>query len=96
MSSIMSMFMTLIGSGYLAGLDALESKVVQEYIGPLVILIVVIGVVVCFIKKQTRELFVILALGAIVVAVIYLAPWAFGPNGPLTNRSKELGQTAIN
>lgn len=96
MSSIMSMFMTLIGSGYLAGLDALESKVVQEYIGPLVILIVVVGVVVCFIKKQTRELFVILALGAIVVAVIYLAPWAFGPNGPLTNRSKELGQTAIN
>lgn len=96
MSTIMSAFMSLIGSGYLAGLDALESKVVQEYIGPLVILIVVIGVVLCFVKKQTRELFVILGLGAVVVAVIYLAPWAFGPNGPLTNRSKELGQTAIN
>lgn len=93
---IMNSLISGLGAGYLAGIDALTNELTQKYIGPILICFTVVMALVFLFKKEIRPMLSFLGVALLAAVIIYLAPWAFGPNGPLVNRGKELGQTAIN
>lgn len=70
------------------GLNPVYMKLVQNWIGPLFLLIIAGLSLKFMISRQFRELAGFLAIGAIVAIMIYGTGNVFGENGLLTNIAK--------
>lgn len=67
------------------GLNPIYLKLVQNWIGPLFLLIIAGLSLKFMISRQFRELAGFLAIGAVVAIMIYGTGSIFGPDGLLTN-----------
>lgn len=74
------------------GLNALQDSVIQNYIGP-VFLIILAGVAIkMFMAQQVRQAITVIIFAAIAAVLIYAGPALFGESGKLKNAANQVIQ----
>lgn len=70
---------------FVGGFSALQSALIQDWIGPIFLTVIAAFSINFIIKRQVRELAAFAAIGAIAAVMIYGTGTIFGENGLLTN-----------
>ncbi len=76
-----------------AGLSGLSDKLVNEWIGPIYIVIVAVVAITLLLKKEIRALVAFLVVAVICGLLVYFGKDLFGSGGKLTKSAKDAAST---
>lgn len=79
-------------SGYIADLNSVWSGLVQQYIGPAIIIIVGFFAIKYLVAKDLRGAISFFALAIMVAIVVYAAPALIGQNSTLVKNGGEIAK----
>lgn len=83
---------TFSSAGYIADLNSVYVSLAQHYLGPAVLLIMAFFAIKAFVGKDFRQLFSLIAIGAVVAIIIYAAPSLFSQNSTLVKNGGEIAK----
>lgn len=73
-----------------AGLGTVQTNLVNNWIGPIYIVLVAAGAIIFLIQREIRKLLVFFIIAAVVGVLVFLGPQLFGSGGNVTRATKNV------